>query len=66
MRPRIYLVLTVKSKFKEAAANIELRQELKLKDMDRNTVSKFEKAYLATSFLEHLYYIDHDFRLVKE
>ncbi|MFS0518274.1 hypothetical protein ACEYW6_26640 [Nostoc sp. UIC 10607] len=32
--------------------------------MDRNTVKKFEKAYLATSFLEHIY-IDNDFRLVK-
>ncbi|MEH2413205.1 MAG: hypothetical protein V7K36_31475 [Nostoc sp.] len=65
MRPRIYLVLTVESKFKEAAPNIQLPQELKLKDMDRNNLKKFEKAYLATFFLEHLY-IDHDFRLVKE
>jgi len=55
---------TVESKFKKAAPNIELQQELKLKDMDRNTVKKFEKVYLATSFLEHLY-IDNDFRLVK-
>ncbi|MEA5625336.1 hypothetical protein [Nostoc sp. UHCC 0251] len=59
-----WFTTTVESKFKEAAANIDLRQELKLKDMDRNTVKKFEKAYLATSFLEHLY-IDNDFRLVK-
>ncbi|MBG1244247.1 hypothetical protein F8R90_24720 [Nostoc sp. NZL] len=54
----------VESKFKEATPNIDLQQELKLKDMDRNTVKKFEKAYLATSFLEHIY-IDNDFRLVK-
>ncbi|MEH2246802.1 hypothetical protein [Nostoc sp.] len=59
-----WFTTTVESKFKEAAPNIDLRQELKLKDMDRNTVKKFEKAYLATSFLEHLY-IDNDFRLVK-
>ncbi|MEH1846159.1 MAG: hypothetical protein V7L25_14450 [Nostoc sp.] len=59
-----WFTITVESKFKEAAPNIELRQELKLKNMDRNTVKKFEKAYLATSFLEHLY-IDNDFRLVK-
>ncbi|MBD2504642.1 hypothetical protein [Anabaena azotica] len=32
--------------------------------MDRNTVKKFEKAYRAVSYLEHLY-IDHDFRLIK-
>ena len=59
-----WFTITVESKFKETAPNIDLRQELKLKDMDRNTVKKFEKAYLATSFLEHLY-IDNDFRLVK-
>lgn len=59
-----WFTTTVESKFKEAELNIDLRQELKLKDMDRNTVKKFEKAYLATSFLEHLY-IDNDFRLVK-
>ncbi|WP_375497956.1 hypothetical protein [uncultured Nostoc sp.] len=59
-----WFTTTVESKFKEAAPTIDLREELKLKDMDRNTVKKFEKAYLATSFLEHLY-IDNDFRLVK-
>ncbi|MEH1838948.1 MAG: hypothetical protein V7L20_09300 [Nostoc sp.] len=59
-----WFTITVESKFKETAPNIDLRQELKLKDIDRNTVKKFEKAYLATSFLEHLY-IDNDFRLVK-
>ena len=59
-----WFTTTVESKFKEAAPNIELQQELKLKNIDRNTVKKFEKVYLATSFLEHLY-IDNDFRLVK-
>lgn len=47
--------------------HIGVRQ--KLKNIDRNTVKKFEKAYLATSFLEHLYidndFLDNDFRLVK-
>ncbi|MFN6464811.1 MAG: hypothetical protein RMZ41_023750 [Nostoc sp. DedVER02] len=61
-----WFTTTLESKFKgkEATQNIDLQQELKLKDMDRNTVKKFEKVYLATSFLEHLY-IDNDFRLVK-
>ncbi|MEH1865083.1 MAG: hypothetical protein V7K69_08740 [Nostoc sp.] len=59
-----WFTTTVKSKFQEAAPNIDLQQELIVKDMDRNTVKKFKKVYLATSFLEHLY-IDNDFRLVK-
>lgn len=54
----------VESKFKKASSNIDLQQELQLENMDRNTVKKFQKAYLATSFLEHLY-IDNDFRLIK-
>ncbi|MBD2681159.1 MULTISPECIES: hypothetical protein [Nostoc] len=54
----------VESKLRKASSKIDLQQELDLEDMDRNTVKKFEKAYLATSFLEHLY-IDNDFRLVK-
>ncbi|MBH8551307.1 hypothetical protein I8751_02690 [Nostocaceae cyanobacterium CENA357] len=53
-----------KSKFQEIAAEVDLRQELQLENMDRSTVKKFEKAYLATPVLKHLY-IDHDFRLVK-
>ncbi len=54
----------VESKFKTASSKIDLQQELELEKMDRNTVKKFKKVYLATSFLEHLY-IDNDFRLVK-
>jgi len=54
----------VDSKFKESASKVDLEQELELETMDRNTVKKFEKAYLATSILEHLY-IDSEFRLVK-
>ncbi|WP_445636901.1 Plastid lipid-associated protein/fibrillin conserved domain-containing protein [Nostoc sp. DSM 114161] len=54
----------VESKLKKLSSKIDLQQEIDLENMDRNTVKKFEKAYLATSFLEHLY-IDNDFRLVK-
>lgn len=42
----------------------ELPQELKLENLDRNTIKKFEKTYLASPKFEHLY-VDHDFRLVK-
>ncbi|MEJ6483888.1 hypothetical protein N0Y54_21640 [Nostoc punctiforme UO1] len=59
-----WFTTTVKFKFKKTSPNIDLQPELLLKDMDRNTVKKFEKVYLATSFLEHIY-IDNDFRLVK-
>lgn len=41
-----------------------LPTELKLENLDRNTVRKFEKTYLATPVFEHLY-IDSDLRLVK-
>ncbi len=59
-----WFTIIMDSKFKESAQKLDLRQELKLETMDRNTVKKFEKAYLATSVLEHLY-IDSEFRLVK-
>ncbi|WP_225895971.1 hypothetical protein [Dendronalium phyllosphericum] len=54
----------VKSKFPEPEAKIDLKKELQFYEMDRNTIKKFEKAYLNTPVLEHLY-IDNDFRLVK-
>ncbi|RCJ25173.1 hypothetical protein A6770_27925 [Nostoc minutum NIES-26] len=54
----------VKSKFQQHEEKIDLKRELQLNKMDRNTVKKFEKAYLNTPVLEHLY-IDNDFRLVK-
>lgn len=41
-----------------------LPQELKLDNLDKNTVKKFEKTYLATPKFEHLY-VDETFRLVK-
>ncbi|MDZ8187362.1 MAG: hypothetical protein RMX96_21250 [Nostoc sp. ChiSLP02] len=55
---------TVESKLRKASSKRDLQQELQLENLDRNTAKKFEKAYLATSFLEHLY-IDNDFRLIK-
>jgi hypothetical protein len=54
----------VKSQFEESLSNADSQQDLKLENIDRNTAKKLEKAYLATSALEHLY-IDNDFRLVK-
>ncbi|KAM3098119.1 hypothetical protein ACKFKG_06785 [Phormidesmis sp. 146-35] len=42
----------------------ELPETLKLENLDKTTVKKFEKTYLATPKFEHLY-VDHDFRLVK-
>jgi hypothetical protein len=41
-----------------------LPKELKLDNVDRNTMKKFEKTYLATPKFEHLY-VDETFRLVK-
>lgn len=52
------------TKLQEKTPEIDLQQEVNLDQMDRGTVKKFEKAYLAVSQLEHLY-IDEDFRLVK-
>ncbi len=46
------------------AKKANLPQELKLQNLDRNTVKKFEKTYLASPRFEHLY-VDENFRLVK-
>jgi hypothetical protein len=54
----------VASKFLETTPKIDLQQELNLDKMDKSSVKKFEKAYLATPTLEHLY-IDSEFRLIK-
>ncbi|WP_341527675.1 hypothetical protein WKK05_35200 [Nostoc sp. UHCC 0302] len=43
----------VKSQFKESLSNADSQQDLKLENIDRNTAKKLEKAYLATSALEH-------------
>lgn len=54
----------VQSRLEKASQKGELQQSPKLENLDRNTVKKFEKTYLATPLLEHLY-VDQDFRLVK-
>lgn len=51
------------AKFKDFEAH-RTPKELQLENLDRNTVKKFEKTYLATPQLEHLY-VDNTFRLVK-
>jgi ribosomal protein S16 len=53
----------VDSKVKPASKT-RLPKELVLENLDPNTVKKFEKTYLATPVLEHLY-VDSDLRLVK-
>lgn len=50
-------------KMKEFAEK-QAPKELKLENLDRNTVKKFEKTYLATPQLEHIY-VDRTLRLVK-
>lgn len=51
-------------RIEEFNTKTELPKELKLENLDRNTVKKFEKTYLATPKFEHLY-VDHDLRIVK-
>jgi hypothetical protein len=48
----------------ELAEKTELPKELKFENLDRNTVKKFEKTYLATPKFEHLY-VDQELRIVK-
>ncbi|NDJ17501.1 hypothetical protein [Myxacorys almedinensis] len=52
------------SRWKEFTEKTKLPKELKLDNLDRNTVKKFEKTYLAIPKFEHLY-VDHDLRVVK-
>lgn len=54
----------VNTKIKDKYQNGELPSTLKLENLDRNTVRKLEKTYLATPALEHVY-VDNDLRLVK-
>ena len=54
----------VKSKLKESSKNIEFPPSPEFKNLNKTTSKKFEKIFLATPQLEHLY-IDRDFRLVK-
>ncbi|MCU0552761.1 MAG: hypothetical protein MUC48_25810 [Leptolyngbya sp. Prado105] len=51
-------------RIEEFDSKTELPKELKLANLDRNTVKKFEKTYLATPKFEHVY-IDQDLRIVK-
>lgn len=54
----------VNSKVKPAHQAGETPKKLNLENLDRNTIKKFEKTYLATPVLEHLY-VDQEIRLVK-
>ncbi|RUR74667.1 hypothetical protein ACF3DV_21840 [Chlorogloeopsis fritschii PCC 9212] len=54
----------VNSKIKQALQTGGLPKALKLENLDKTTIKKFEKTYLATPVLEHLY-VDHELRLVK-
>ena len=51
----------VNTKIKQAQGSPKI---FKLENLDKATIKKFEKTYLATPLLEHLY-IDRDLRLVK-
>lgn len=53
----------VSNKFQNTQAE-ELPQTLELNNLDRNTIKKLEKTYLAIPQLEHLY-VDRDLRIVK-
>lgn len=54
----------VKSKIQKSSKNLEAPQTPEFKNLNKSTSKKFEKIFLATPQLEHLY-IDPDFRLVK-
>ncbi len=54
----------VNTKVKDKHQNGEVPETLKLENLDRSTVRKLEKTYLATPVLEHIY-VDRDLRLVK-
>ncbi|MBW4539140.1 MAG: hypothetical protein KME43_08320 [Myxacorys chilensis ATA2-1-KO14] len=54
----------LRSRWEELTEKTALPKELKLENLDKNTVKKFEKTYLAIPKFEHLY-VDHDFRVVK-
>lgn len=54
----------LRSRLDDLLQAAEKKQELKLENLDRNTVKKFEKTYLASPKFEHLY-VDQDLRLVK-
>jgi len=59
-----WFATVVASKFNAGSQKAEIPKELKLENLDNNTVKKFEKTYLAAPLFEHLY-VDHDLRIVK-
>lgn len=54
----------VKSNSKGDFQTVDSTKALQIRNLDKSTVKKFKKAFLATPQFEHLY-IDRDFRLVK-
>lgn len=63
-RAEAWFTEVLDKRIEEFNAKTELPKELKLEHLDRNTVKKFEKTYLATPKFEHIY-VDHDLRVVK-
>lgn len=63
-RAEAWFAEVLEKRMEEFNAKTELPKELKLENLDRNTVKKFEKTYLATPKFEHIY-VDHDLRIVK-
>lgn len=63
-RAEVWFDEVLDKRMEEFNTKTELPKELKLENLDRNTVKKFEKTYLATPKFEHLY-VDHDLRIVK-
>lgn len=57
-----WFTTVVNTKFNQVTESVS--QALNLENLDRNTVKKLEKTYLAKPYLEHLY-VDQDLRLVK-
>lgn len=59
-----WFTAVLERKLQEGFQETDPTKALKLEKLDRNTIKKFEKTYLATPQFEHLY-VDSDFRLVK-
>jgi hypothetical protein len=59
-----WFTTTVKSKFEVFSQTINFSKAPDLKDLDQNTLKRFNKVFLATPHFEHLY-IDSEFRVVK-
>jgi hypothetical protein len=54
----------LEARLQEFTEKTELPKELKLDNLDKTTIKKFEKTYLAIPKFEHLY-VDHNLRIVK-